>query len=247
MTNVLTINGKEYIQSNRLARKFGYTTDYIGRLAREEKILATQVDRQWFVEPESLRIFAHQAQVEKKIRSEELRQQRKFEQLARTVQQTPVRQTNAAALALAQLFLILACGAFVGGLGWVATSEGLTMRDLQAGGTAIALLAFEAFDPAPHHALYTEAIFPQDVADLSIPATNTPATEELRFAELPVFPSRTELGTASSSANTVLQHFSDEVEVVLDENGNQMVRPIFREDSDSSDRFLLVPVSGSTN
>ena len=43
MTNVLTINGKKYIQSNQLAREFGYTTDYIGRLAREEKILATPV------------------------------------------------------------------------------------------------------------------------------------------------------------------------------------------------------------
>ena len=62
MTNVLTINGKKYIQSNQLAREFGYTTDYIGRLAREEKILATLVGRQWFVEPESLRVFSHQAQ-----------------------------------------------------------------------------------------------------------------------------------------------------------------------------------------
>ena len=79
MSQSFTVNGKEYLQSNVLASSFGYTSDYIGKLAREEKIIGTQVGRQWFIEPESLKIFLHKVQVEKEFRKIELRQLRKIE------------------------------------------------------------------------------------------------------------------------------------------------------------------------
>ena len=244
MTNVLIINGKEYIQSNHLAREFGYTSDYIGRLAREEKILATLVGRQWFVEPESLRVFAHQAQFEKEIRKEELRQQRKVEHTAHVQKESPALQRSATTLALAQLFLILSCGFFVGGLGWVATSEGLTFSDFKQGGVAIALLASEAFDPSPQHALYTESARVKTNVIKTSHVEEMPAVADMRFAELPLFPDRTPLGTSSTTTLTV---FSDEVEITIDEEGNNVVRPIFKEDTGETPRFLLVPVNESTN
>lgn len=54
MSQQLRVNGKQYLQSNELASTFGYSADYLGKLAREEKILGTQIGRQWFIEPESL-------------------------------------------------------------------------------------------------------------------------------------------------------------------------------------------------
>ncbi len=244
MTNVLTINGKEYIQSNRLAREFGYTTDYIGRLAREEKILATQVGRQWFVEPESLRVFSHQAQLEKEIRKEELRQQRKLEQVAFAKREIPALERSSSLVALAQLFLIISCGFFVGGLASVATSEGLTVDDFKQGGMAIALLASEAFDPSPRHALYTQSIADEDmVASIESVIDEEPAP--LRFTELPEFPQRLPLDTATESA--LHAQFSDEVEITVDEEGVPVVRPIFRDGTQEGTRFLLVPINESTN
>ncbi len=245
MTNVLTINGKKYIQSNQLAREFGYTTDYIGRLAREEKILATLVGRQWFVEPESLRVFSHQAQLEKEIRKEELRQQRKLEHLAHTTKEIPALTRSSSALALAQLFLILSCGFFVGGLGWIVNSEGLTMDDLKQGGVAMAILASSAFDISPSHALYTE---PVAFEHTPVPLVSTPVEEmstDLQFTELPVFPTRMPIGSSTESA--LYAEFSDEVEITVDEDGSALVRPIFRDGTQEGVRFLLVPINESTN
>lgn len=245
MSNVLTINGKKYIQSNQLAREFGYTTDYIGRLAREEKILATQVGRQWFVEPESLRVFSHQAQIEKEIRKEELRQRRKIEHLAHAKKETPVLQMKSSVLALAQLLLILSCGAFVGGLGFVVNSEGLGWSDLQQGSAAMVLLASEAFDPLPSDALYLLPGSVKNDAASDESSVSTSEATELRFADLPLFPVRTPVGTSSPDAVTA--QFSDEVAVTTDAEGNQIVRPIFKDETESTERFLLVPVSGSAN
>ncbi|MDP3735522.1 MAG: hypothetical protein Q8R39_03795, partial [bacterium] len=46
--------GKKYISAKRAAAEFGYTTDYIGQLARGGKIDATLVGRSWYVTESSL-------------------------------------------------------------------------------------------------------------------------------------------------------------------------------------------------
>jgi len=50
----LTISGKKYISSKRAAEISGYAKDYIGQLARAQKIKATRVGRTWYVLEEAL-------------------------------------------------------------------------------------------------------------------------------------------------------------------------------------------------
>jgi hypothetical protein len=52
--DVVTIKGVEYQRISTLAKKFKYTTDYIGQLCRGKKIDAQLVGRSWYVNPLSL-------------------------------------------------------------------------------------------------------------------------------------------------------------------------------------------------
>lgn len=73
----MLISGKE------AAKKAGYSADYIARLAREQKIVGTQIDRQWFIDVESLRHFLNSAKIEKEARKRKLQEERVKERALR--------------------------------------------------------------------------------------------------------------------------------------------------------------------
>lgn len=50
----ILIDGKEYISSGRAARLVGYTKDYVGQLARDGKINAKRIGRNWYIEEDSI-------------------------------------------------------------------------------------------------------------------------------------------------------------------------------------------------
>jgi len=50
----LTLNGKTYLATKRAAEITGYTTDYVGQLARQGKIDAQLVGRNWYISEESI-------------------------------------------------------------------------------------------------------------------------------------------------------------------------------------------------
>lgn len=51
---VISIDGVEYIRASQLAKRFKYTSDYIGQLCRSGKVDAKLVGRTWYVNPDSL-------------------------------------------------------------------------------------------------------------------------------------------------------------------------------------------------
>ena len=137
MTQSLRINEKEYLPSVELGKQFGYTSDYVSKLARDEKILGTQVGRQWFVEPESLRTYIQQLDVEKKMYKENLSRQRKLERQASSLPEKEslndesIHQNNL--LAAGQALAVVFCGLIVGGMSLTAYSNGLKVADLMQG------------------------------------------------------------------------------------------------------------------
>lgn len=50
----LVIDGEQYISSGRAATLVGYTKDYVGQLARDGKIKAKRVGRNWYIEESSI-------------------------------------------------------------------------------------------------------------------------------------------------------------------------------------------------
>ncbi len=50
----ILIEGKEYISSGRAAKIVGYTKDYVGQLARDGKITAKRIGRNWYIKEDSI-------------------------------------------------------------------------------------------------------------------------------------------------------------------------------------------------
>lgn len=76
----LKINDTALTPLKDAAKQFSYSKDYVARLAREKKIVATQIGRQWFIDTVSLKNFAEVADLERELRKKYLSEERKAEQ-----------------------------------------------------------------------------------------------------------------------------------------------------------------------
>ncbi len=83
MSSALQIDGKNLYPIKDAAEFVSYSRDYVTRLAREEKITASLVGRQWFVDVDSLKSYAESSAVEQELRKKQLSEQRKRERQIR--------------------------------------------------------------------------------------------------------------------------------------------------------------------
>lgn len=51
----ITLNGRTYLSTKRAAEITGYTTDYVGQLARKGSVAAEQVGRNWYVAEDAIK------------------------------------------------------------------------------------------------------------------------------------------------------------------------------------------------
>jgi len=79
MAHVVKIKNKKYVTASDAGKLFGYTSDYVARLAREGKVKGQRLGREWLVDPRSLEAFSKSTAVLKQRRNEELRRERKEE------------------------------------------------------------------------------------------------------------------------------------------------------------------------
>lgn len=275
MSQSFQVNGKKYLPSNELAVAFGYTPDYIGKLAREEKIIGTQVGRQWFIEPESLNTFLLKTNIEKEIRKSELSAKRKIEHaLHKSSETTEVLFVPSSVPALMQTVSVLVCGLLVGGLGWLVSFEQISSPELTSGVVAIKNSLFEQV--VPHEfdlAVVTElsetlmaatsdgvakqthisGVFNEasvghiETNSASVPA-ETYATLPLRSIQRDSVLQATSTESTSKTLITsnipkISDTFSDEVQIVVGANGEELIAPVFKSQSSSSQLFRLVPVT----
>ena len=79
MTNALVLHNKKLLPIRDASSSVSYSKDYITRLAREGKVTATWVGRQWFVDVESLKAYEVDAHAEQQLRQQRLSEERKRE------------------------------------------------------------------------------------------------------------------------------------------------------------------------
>ncbi len=77
MSKTIEMGGISFISIKEAASLVSYSRDYVARLAREKKIVATQVSRQWFVDPVSLKNFAELSNIEQDLRKRQLSEHRR--------------------------------------------------------------------------------------------------------------------------------------------------------------------------
>lgn len=81
MSTHVEINGISFLSIKDAAKEFSYSRDYVARLAREGKIVATQVNRQWLIDAVSLQNFVEASELEQTVRKQQLSHERKREQV----------------------------------------------------------------------------------------------------------------------------------------------------------------------
>lgn len=83
MSKSIVINGTVLVSLKEAARSISYSRDYLAKLARDEKIFAKQVGRQWFVEMSSVQAFLNESALEQEVRNKNLREERRRELYAK--------------------------------------------------------------------------------------------------------------------------------------------------------------------
>lgn len=118
MATTVDINGKKLLPIKEAISKVDYSKDYITRLAREQKIVATQIGRKWFVDIQSLKNYYNLSQAELEIKKRQLSDERKRElavKSLRSKKQQKIKSLQKRKMsAIASLCLIVAGGVGVG-------------------------------------------------------------------------------------------------------------------------------------
>lgn len=238
MTKTIVINNATYYASSELARRFSYTNDYISRLARQGKVQATRVGRQWFVEPASLEQFTNDMQERKQQLGEQVRQERLHERKLRSeypippahalgsvhsvkVSQSPsvYAQFHAAFLqpSVVRAFLVAVAVLATGGL------VGETIYTHFGNIGAISM---------PH-------IAAQPAAVSAVQSVAPGIIEQPASAGMIVFNET----TSDDEVAAVATQFSDPVEVEFITETTGIITPQFSDGTGDKYRFLMVPVT----
>jgi hypothetical protein len=119
MLSTLEINGKKLSPIKEAVLVTKYSRDYVTRLAREGKIVASLIGRQWFVDVDSLRSYAESISLEQEVRNRQLSEERRRERQLREVVEEQRTQQRKRANTLSRRSLVAAslvlCSGLVGG------------------------------------------------------------------------------------------------------------------------------------
>jgi excisionase family DNA binding protein len=241
MTKSLEIAGKKMLSIRYASECIGYSHDYVTRLAREGKITAAQVGRNWYVDLESVRQYASVMELELKLRQQQLSDERKREQQIRKLAEYQVVKANASGWTQKR-YALMAVLAMVG----VSTVSGVALKHLTSR---------EAI-PANVQAASVEQI--REVQGSPI-VKNTEGLdaqgnqEHLNFShessQLSTLADKSEgvllLPNISSSTTNAAALFSDEVKIVTDSKTGEQFVALLNDRGEVVEKipFVVVPVS----
>ena len=223
MSTAVEINGLSLIPIREAASHVSYSRDYVARLAREGKIVASQIGRQWFVDLISLESFSAEASALEDVRRQELRAERKRELMAKdalgvldekVAERMHKQRFDAAVVTVA----VVCLGLFTGvGVYTAATVPGSLLEDFS---DSLAVVSI----PVQPKAADTDGLEPVLAEATEVHSTLLLST----VVEQPVFLTESEMerleggvsgvlvlrdGDAVPTEATVAEMFSDEVEV----------------------------------
>lgn len=252
----IEIDGKTFLPIKEVVSTSSYSRDYITKLARDKKIEATLVGRQWFVEVDSLQRYASLSATEQELRKHQLSAQRKREQKIhaalqeqRTQREKKVNSFHTHSLVAASF--ILGFGLLGGGLSYglvndyplfqsVVTHKQIAVPAKAADAFALQKAVVETPSaptptPTPTPSV-SEAVVPSDAE--SIRTITSLGNIEEGILLLPRVGTSTDLAMTAFSDNVEVRQSADGTEVIVqvDTNGQPIGNPI---------PFVRVPVANN--
>ena len=258
MSQQVTINGKKFEPSAALAREFGYSMDYISRLAREGKVEATRVGRQWFVEAISLKKFVEDISKQKEVSREQLRTERKRELVAHSQNSAAhnLKVNNFSAGVITEKKSV-AQNRGVRNFAKIASTVAGSALVMVAG-----LLSTAVISPDNFYSFYSTFDLNKTVHDFSVQRGSDVAAGALGswFKTTETAQVTVEKGTgipasgivvleeekSSTELEKIRASFSDEVEVDFNGEDTGVITPVFKKNKGEDYQFLLVPVDDAS-
>lgn len=118
MSASIDINGKNLLPIKEAISKVDYSRDYLTRLAREKKIVATQIGRMWYVDVDSVKNYHAVAQAEQEIKKRQLSDERKrelaFKEMKAQKQRRAKNRVRRKTPAIVGMCLVVALGVGLG-------------------------------------------------------------------------------------------------------------------------------------
>jgi len=249
----------KYLAAKEVAARVGYTSDYVTRLAREGKVSAERRGRQWFVDPDSVKLFLLQMEERKrslqdKIRDERLNERAKFyTQIAEEEMEVAIHSTHQ--VAFFQTTIVSLCLFVFANLVWFSFEQDLRVDHIAFGATTVvASLSEQVLSPIPEVlsqvASFAFIVGGPEFGSGGMSEYVAPSDVDAVDSENVDFQGVILLEDELMSADELQElraSFSDEVRVDFDDNHTGVITPVFKERDGDSYRFLLVPVSHSEN
>ena len=242
MTNCLDIDGKEMQSIKYAAKQTGYSRDYVTKLAREEKIVAAQIGRNWFVDTGSLQHYSSIAQTEQLIRQQHLSEERKHERASRLAVERKTEEQVQHRRRLARTSKVVACAVLMLGLatGFALQRNPVISSEINRQ-MASAPLIQRIFDDESSNAPSSDG----KEIDTSASGMLNFSHEAFRLSTMtesnegiPIFPNATSTGPLNPA-----DLFSDQVSVITDESGREYVARVNKKGEVVEKMpFVVVPV-----
>jgi hypothetical protein len=222
MSNSLDINGRELQSIRHAAKQTGYSHDYVTKLAREGKIVAAQIGRNWFVDIDSLQHYSAISQNEQLIRQRHLSEERKNERAARVAVEKKTEEQERYRRRFTRMSKVVACAVLLLGLatGFALQRNPVISSEINRQMASAPLIQRIFDDNSPNLSTVQAA-----EADSSRSNALNFSHEAFRLATLAestegilIFPNAT-----NSRPLNPTELFSDEVRIVNDENGVEYV------------------------
>lgn len=228
------------------AASVGYSRDYVTKLARDQKIIAIQNGRQWFVDLQSLEEYAEKSLAEQKLRQHELSEQRKAERekaLALVEAEkipTPYFKRVAQQKSSVAMLALLGLASTYSFLHFSLLTS--SVAGMQAASSAV-IPEFQNAESAYEIAVGTS------VSETEPPVQQIDFTQEsMRLADMENFQDGILLLPVASGTKPVAPEslFSDKVEIFTDEQGQTFVgRVDDKNQVVSKIPFVVVPVDAN--
>jgi hypothetical protein len=244
MSNILSVDGKEYVSAIAAGKHFDYSKDYMLLLIKQGKIDGRKIGNKWYVHIPSAEVFFKESKLKRSLRRKEVSQIRKAE----LEQHTKVRKTPKHRRVLIETLAVLVVALTIGSTGYIGSSTQVA----EVARTEVGFLERIALS------LYL-FVSPNDVVSetnsTSMSTNNTSETSLVSednaisahvgtttYTSIVVAPN--ELFTATT-IDAVKESFSDEVEVSIDPHdpSTGIITPIFKNKDEEEYRFIMVPVT----
>jgi len=232
MSSAIQLGNVRLLPVKDAAEFVPYSRDYVARLAREGKVVATQIDRQWFVDVTSLQNFFSHASIEESVRKRHLSTLRKRDLEVREVYRARLdeiaqKRTRAHRATIVHTCLVLCCGLIAGSV-FIAASHVQSVDSVRSLAREVGLLA-----PAANEA----AVVVRSVSVANIlPGVNNPVVETDESFD--VSRGIVVLPNGSTSSSTVEDFFSDPVTVEMTSTTSGNIRNTI---SNKTVPFVRVP------